>query len=129
MPTRHCDIFSTAPQKYEAGNAYYGSAYFPADDSPGLGAVRALDPLTGQKKWEFQHLSSSGRACCRRPAESCLPATRKEISSCWTLAPASALWHFQTGGEIHSGPIAFAVDGKEYVAVSAGSAMYAFGLP
>ena len=39
------------------------------------------------------------------------------------------LWHFQTGGEIHSGPMAFAVDGKEYIAVSAGSALYAFGLP
>jgi len=26
-----CDIFSTAPQPYEAGHAYYGSAYFPSD--------------------------------------------------------------------------------------------------
>jgi hypothetical protein len=40
------------------------------------------------------------------------------------------LWHFQTGGEIHtSGPIAFGVDGKEYIAVTAGSALYVFGLP
>jgi alcohol dehydrogenase (cytochrome c) len=39
------------------------------------------------------------------------------------------LWHFQTGGEIHtSRPFAFAVDGKEYIAVTAGSALYAFGL-
>src|SRR5215469_11996123 len=26
-----CDIFSTAPQPYEAGHAFYGSAYFPND--------------------------------------------------------------------------------------------------
>src|SRR6202166_3831735 len=26
-----CDIFSSAPQPYEAGHAYYGSAYFPND--------------------------------------------------------------------------------------------------
>ena len=28
-----CDIFSTAPQPYEAGHAYYGSAYFPSDEA------------------------------------------------------------------------------------------------
>src|SRR5947209_15805215 len=28
-----CDVFSTSPQPYEAGHAYYGSAYFPADDT------------------------------------------------------------------------------------------------
>jgi alcohol dehydrogenase (cytochrome c) len=38
------------------------------------------------------------------------------------------LWHFQTGGEIHSGPMAFAVDGEEYVGITAGSALYTFGL-
>src|SRR3974390_1306050 len=40
-----CDIFSTAPQPYEAGHAYYGSAYFPSDKAePYWGALRALDP-------------------------------------------------------------------------------------
>jgi hypothetical protein len=28
-----CDVFSTAPQPYEAGHASCGSAYFPAADS------------------------------------------------------------------------------------------------
>src|SRR6266849_8047315 len=27
-----CDIFSTAPQPYEPGHAYYGSAYFPSEE-------------------------------------------------------------------------------------------------
>jgi len=31
------------------------------------------------------------------------------------------------GGAVYAAPIAFAVDGKEYVA--AGSTLYAFGLP
>jgi alcohol dehydrogenase (cytochrome c) len=39
------------------------------------------------------------------------------------------LWHFQMGGAVYAAPIAFAVDGKEYVAIAAGSAIYAFGLP
>ena len=40
-----CDIFSTAPQPFEKGHAYYGSAYFPNDDAaPFWGALRAIDP-------------------------------------------------------------------------------------
>jgi len=39
------------------------------------------------------------------------------------------LWHFQTGGAVYASPMAFAVDGKEYVAIAAGSSLYAFGLP
>jgi alcohol dehydrogenase (cytochrome c) len=39
------------------------------------------------------------------------------------------VWHFQMGGAVYAAPMAFAVDGKEYVAIAAGSAIYAFGLP
>ena len=38
------------------------------------------------------------------------------------------LWHFQMGGAVYAAPMAFGVDGKEYVAIAAGSAVYAFGL-
>jgi hypothetical protein len=33
------------------------------------------------------------------------------------------------GGAVYAPPMAFAVDGKEYVAIAAGSALFAFGLP
>jgi alcohol dehydrogenase (cytochrome c) len=44
-------------------------------------------------------------------------------------ASGKALWHFQMGGAVYAAPMAFAVDGKEYVAIAAGSAVYVFGLP
>jgi hypothetical protein len=33
------------------------------------------------------------------------------------------------GGAVYAAPMAFAVGGKEYVAIAAGSAIYTFGLP
>jgi len=33
------------------------------------------------------------------------------------------------GGAVYASPMAFAVDGREYVAIAAGSSLYAFGLP
>ena len=39
------------------------------------------------------------------------------------------LRHFQVGGAVYDAPMAFAGDGKEHVAIAAGRAVYAFGLP
>jgi hypothetical protein len=39
------------------------------------------------------------------------------------------LWHLHMGGSVYAAPIAFAVDGKQYVGIAAGSAVCAFGLP
>jgi len=39
------------------------------------------------------------------------------------------LWHFQMGAAVYAPPIAFAIDGKEFVIIAAGSALYAFALP
>src|SRR5215472_14656667 len=125
-----CDIFSTAPQTYEAGHAYYGSAYFPNEDAePFWGALRALDATTGKLKWEWKHpsptwagaLSTAGGVVFTGDAEGNFIAL--EASS------GKALWHFQCGASVYSSPMSFAVDGKQYVAVAAGSALFAFGLP
>src|SRR5207245_1076932 len=80
-----CDMFSTAPQPYEAGHAYYGSAYFPADQTePFWGALRAIDPSTGQVKWEFRHPSPSWSGVLSTAGGLFSPVTQKEISSRWT---------------------------------------------
>jgi alcohol dehydrogenase (cytochrome c) len=125
----NCDIFSTAPQNYEPGNAYYGSTYFAADDSPGSGVVRALDVLTGEKKWEFPHLSISWSGLLSTAGGLMFTGDAQGNFILLNAHSGRHLWHFQTGGEIRSGPMAYAVDGREYIAVSAGSALYTFGLP
>jgi alcohol dehydrogenase (cytochrome c) len=37
--------------------------------------------------------------------------------------------HFQCGASVYSSPMSFAVDGKQFVAVAAGSALFTFALP
>ncbi len=39
------------------------------------------------------------------------------------------LWHFQTGANLSASPMSYAVDGRQFVAISAGNTVYAFGLP
>jgi alcohol dehydrogenase (cytochrome c) len=125
-----CDIFSTAPQPYEAGHAYYGSAYFPADESePYWGALRALDPNTGRMKWEFRHISPSWSGVLSTAGGLVFTGDAEGNFIALDAASGKPLWHFQTGGAVYAAPMAFAIDGKEYVAIAAGSSLYAFGLP
>ena len=125
-----CDVFSTAPQAYQAGHAYYGSAYFPNDDAePFYGALRALDPFTGTIKWEWKHpsptwsgvLSTAGGVVFTGDAEGNFIAL--------DAGSGKALWHFQCGASVYSSPMTYAVNGKQYVAVAAGSALFTFALP
>jgi alcohol dehydrogenase (cytochrome c) len=39
------------------------------------------------------------------------------------------LWHYQTGGAMRSSPMSYAVDGRQYVAISANSTLITFALP
>ena len=39
------------------------------------------------------------------------------------------LWRVNLGGTVASGPMTYAADGRQYVAVSADTALYVFGLP
>jgi alcohol dehydrogenase (cytochrome c) len=125
-----CDLISTAPQPFEEGHAYYGSAYFPNDETaPFWGALRAIDPMTGKLKWEVKHpsptwsgvLSTAGGLVFSGDAEGNFMALE--------AASGKVLWHFQCGASVYSSPMSFAIDGKQYVAVAAGSTLFAFGLP
>jgi alcohol dehydrogenase (cytochrome c) len=125
-----CDIFSTAPQPYEAGHAYYGSAYFPSDEAePYRGFLKAIDPASGKIKWEFEHTSPTWSGVLSTAGGLVFTGDAEGNFIALDAATGKPLWHFQMGGAVYAAPIAFAVAGKEYVAIAAGSAVYAFGLP
>ena len=125
-----CDIFSTAPQPYKAGHAYYGSAYFPSDKSePYSGSLKAIDPAIGQAKWEFRHISPTWSGVLSTAGGLVFTGDAEGNFIALDAATGKSLWHFQMGGAVYASPMAFAVDGKEYVAIAAGSSLYTFGLP
>jgi len=125
-----CDIFSTAPQPYEPGHAFYGSAYFPSEEArPYLGFLKAIDPTTGEIKQTFQHTSPTWSGVLSTAGGLVFSGDAEGNFIAFDAKSLKPLWHFQMGGAVYAAPIAFAVNGKEYVAIAAGSAIYAFGLP
>ena len=125
-----CDIFSTAPQPYEAGHAFYGSAYFPNDDTqPFWGAVRAIDPATSKIRWELKHLSPSWSGVLSTAGGLVFTGDVDGNFMALDAATGKILWHFQCGASVYASPMTYAIDGKQYVAIAAGTALFAFGLP
>ena len=39
------------------------------------------------------------------------------------------LWHFQMGSPVFAAPMTYMLDGKQYVVVASGSALFAFAVP
>jgi len=125
-----CDVFSTAPQPYEAGHAYYGSAYFPNDDAaPFYGALRALDPASGTIRWEWKHPSPTWAGVLSTDGGLVFTGDAEGNFIALDAAAGKALWHFQCGASVYSSPMTYAVAGRQYVAVAAGSTLFTFGLP
>ena len=125
-----CDIFSSAPQPYEAGHAFYGSAYFPNDDAqPFWGAVRAIDPATSQVKWELKHLSPSWSGVLSTAGGLVFTGDAEGNFMALDAASGKILWHFQCGASVYASPMSYAMDGRQYVAIAAGTTLFAFGLP
>ena len=125
-----CDVFSTAAQPYEAGHAYYGSAYFPNDEAqPFYGALRALDPATGKVKWQWRHPSPTWSGVLSTAGGLVFTGDAEGNFIALDAATGKALWHFQCGASVYSSPMTYAVNGKQYIAVAAGSVLFAFALP
>ena len=124
-----CDTFSTAPQPYDAGHAFYGSAYFPSEDAePYLGFLKAIDPATGEIKQKFQHPSPTWSGVLSTAGGLVFSGSNEGNFFALDAKTGKALWQFQTGGAIRSGPMSYFANDKQYVAVAGGHAIFVFAL-
>jgi len=56
-------------------------------------------------------------------------ASDVESAQVWDAQTGKPLWHFNTGQTISASPMSYAVNGKQYVAIAAGSDIFSFALP
>ena len=98
-------------------------------EDEGYGAVRALDPQTGRKKWEFKMVDYTESGILTTETDLLFSGGREGHFYALDARDGTPLWNVNLGGNIASGPISYAVDGRQYVAVCAEGALYVFGLP
>ncbi len=124
-----CDIFFSSPQKYQPGQMFFGSALQTKPGEKGWGAVRAIDPLTGEIKWEFKHHSPPWAGTLATAGGLVFTGDHEGYLLAFDAKNGKHLWHLQTGSPVIAAPMTYALDDKQYVVIPSGGALFALALP
>ena len=122
-------IYYKGEAVYKPGTAFTGGGgrYVNGDDASS--AIRALDAVTGKLKWEFPLLSPGFSSLLSTAGGLVFGGTEEGNFIALDDDTGKPLWDLQLGGAVRGIPISYAVDGKQYVAIAAGNALFAFALP
>jgi alcohol dehydrogenase (cytochrome c) len=118
-----------AEATYEPGKPFMGGGEVVAQPGDAYGAVRALDVLTGERRWDHRLLTPLWAGVMATGGGLVFGSTNEGNVYALDAATGRALWNFQTGGQCTANPIAYEVDGRQHVAVACGQGLFAFALP
>ena len=96
----------------------------------GKGVIEAIDYQTGKIRWSHE-VGEGGSGAGVLTTDSGLTVTGDAYGNVLVLdtRDGNTLWHAQTGGPIQSSPIAYELDGREYLITSSGGVLFAWSLP
>lgn len=131
VPTlEQCGLFTSSSQKPEpmANLAGTGAETIPAE--PGKFFLRALDPQTGKKRWEYPMTGTTNMWGGTLSTAGGLLFFADDAGQIVALDAKTGrhLWHFSTGQLLTASPVTYMVDKKQYIAIASGAEVFSFGL-
>jgi alcohol dehydrogenase (cytochrome c) len=124
-----CDIVTSQPEQFVPGRFHFGSGNEPVPGEKDWGALRAIDPRSGEIKWEFKYYSAPWGAALSTAGGVVFAGDTDGNFIAFDARTGKDLWHFQTGSAIFASPMTYALDGRQYIVIPAGAGLFAFGLP
>jgi alcohol dehydrogenase (cytochrome c) len=121
-------VFYKGEANYKPGAEYNGGGLRDLPGDPGFGAVRALDPVSGELRWEHPLYSPPWAGVLSTAGGLVFGGCDEGYFFALDAASGKPLWRFQTGGKIVASPMSFQSDGKQRVAIAAGHSVYVFAL-
>ena len=144
----YATIFGKVPAQYQEGRNFGGGnnrSLGPVPGAPAVpvlrrgpinnwteavahGAIVAIDPKTGDRKWKFDMTDVSDSGLLTTASDVLFTGGREGYFQALDARNGTLLWKASLGGQIVTAPMTYQVDGKQYVATIAGQALVAFGL-
>ena len=109
------------PIAYKKGAAYLGAGFTIkpiAEDH--IGALRAMDPTTGQIVWEYKNPAPLWGGVLTTAGDLVFTGTPEGFLKAFDAKTGQELWKFQTGSGVVGSPVTWTQDGEQYVAVMSG---------
>jgi len=134
-------VYYSWDQQYEAGKWFAGGsvrASLPSivrqeirtlGPESGYGAIRALDPATGRRVWEYRMNDVSDSGLLTTSTGLLMSGNREGHFFALNAKDGKLLWNKYLGGQVASSPVTWSVDGQQYVSIASGHALFTFGLP
>ena len=127
-----CETFFSGPiEPFEEGKTYYstGVKRIPGEKSERILIAYSLD--TGAIAWKYPQIGSGHSSGGTMTTAAGLLFFGDDAGSLEAADARSGkpLWHFNTGQDMSSSPMTYAINGRQYVAIAAGSDLFSFGLP
>jgi alcohol dehydrogenase (cytochrome c) len=132
MTLEQCTTYLSAavPQGFEPGKEFYstGVKRTPGEKSQKL--LLAYDIGKGAIAWKYRQVGSGHSSGGTMTTAGGLTFFGDDAQSFEAIdaRDGKPLWHFTTGQDISASPMTYAVAGKQYVAIAAGSDIFAFRL-
>jgi alcohol dehydrogenase (cytochrome c) len=125
-----CATYTRVTKEPVAGQGYSGGGQ-QTDPKVGTpGAIRALNALSGETRWNFPlQIGSSATGVLATGGDVVFASSSDGHLIALESRTGRYLWHYNTGARIVAAPISYAVDGKQHVAIAAQSAIFVFALP
>jgi alcohol dehydrogenase (cytochrome c) len=99
------------------------------NEDEAYGVVRAYDPQTLERKWEYRMSDITWGGVLSTASDLVFSGGKEGYFFALDAKSGSLLWKAALGGQVNSGPMSYSVNGKQYVTVAAGSSLFAFALP
>jgi alcohol dehydrogenase (cytochrome c) len=94
----------------------------------GTGAIVAIDPRTGEHRWRFPTTDVSSGGVLTTATNLLFTASRDGYVYALAAETGELLWRASVGGQGANGPISYAVDDVQYVAIGSGNGLFVYGL-
>jgi alcohol dehydrogenase (cytochrome c) len=126
-----CSIYTLSEQgDWQKGKSYLGGSQRTAPDPKPQRILKAIDIRTGEIKWELPQPGPGNSWGGTLTTATGLVIFGEEggalmAADAWTGKP---LWSFQTNQSWKASPMTYTFDGRQYIAVAAGSNIVAFAI-
>lgn len=124
-----CNIYFKTQETYAPGRFFQASTVNAVPSEPVKSSIVAVNASTGNVQWRYEMVGSSAAGMLSTAGGLVFTGDSDGDVFALDARTGKALWHYQAGGMVMVAPMTYSFEGKQYVAVAAGSDIVTFALP
>ncbi len=122
-------VYFKGDAEYKDGTPYTGGGGDTKNGDEASGSIMAWEASSGKLRWEFKLLTPPWAGLLSTAGGLVFGGTEEGNFFALDAENGKPLWQLQLGAAVRANPVSFAIDGKQQIAISAGTTLYVLGLP